>query len=109
MNRNDVTELIIEAKREGPEVGGRGEEGRPQQGMGDGGLPGPNRLRCQAGEARREDLRPARRSPEVAAGGAGDGIMSAIDFKMDLKRDADPKGDRVDIVMSGKLLPYKGH
>jgi len=37
----------------------------------------------------------------------GDGIMSAIDFKMDLVREADPKGDRVKIVMSGKFLPYK--
>jgi cyanate lyase len=37
----------------------------------------------------------------------GDGIMSAIDFKMDLSREADPKGDRVKIVMSGKFLPYK--
>lgn len=37
----------------------------------------------------------------------GDGIMSAIDFSMDIKREADPKGDRVKIVMSGKFLPYK--
>ncbi len=37
----------------------------------------------------------------------GDGIMSAIDFKMDLKREANPMGDRVSIVMSGKFLPYK--
>ena len=37
----------------------------------------------------------------------GDGIMSAIDFKMDLTREPDPKGDRVKIVMSGKFLPYK--
>jgi cyanate lyase len=37
----------------------------------------------------------------------GDGIMSAIDFKMDMTREADPKGDRVKIVMSGKFLPYK--
>jgi cyanate lyase len=37
----------------------------------------------------------------------GDGIMSAIDFKMDLTREPDPKGDRVNIVMSGKFLPYK--
>ena len=37
----------------------------------------------------------------------GDGIMSAIDFHMDLAREADPKGDRVKIVMSGKFLPYK--
>ena len=37
----------------------------------------------------------------------GDGIMSAIDFKMDLQRETDPNGDRVNIVMSGKFLPYK--
>jgi cyanate lyase len=37
----------------------------------------------------------------------GDGIMSAIDFKMDLQRESDPNGDRVHIVMSGKFLPYK--
>jgi cyanate lyase len=37
----------------------------------------------------------------------GDGIMSAIDFEMDLTREPDPKGDRVRIVMSGKFLPYK--
>ncbi len=37
----------------------------------------------------------------------GDGIMSAIDFKMDLAREANPAGDRVQIVMSGKFLPYK--
>jgi cyanate lyase len=37
----------------------------------------------------------------------GDGIMSAIDFRMDLRREPDPAGDRVSIVMSGKFLPYK--
>ena len=37
----------------------------------------------------------------------GDGIMSAIDFKMDLQREPDPQGDRVKITMSGKFLPYK--
>ena len=37
----------------------------------------------------------------------GDGIMSAIDFNMDLTREPHPKGDRVRIVMSGKFLPYK--
>jgi cyanate lyase len=37
----------------------------------------------------------------------GDGIMSAIDFSMDISREADPKGDRVKVVMSGKFLPYK--
>lgn len=39
----------------------------------------------------------------------GDGIMSAIDFKMDLKRESDPNGDRVNIVLSGKYLPYKSY
>jgi cyanate lyase len=37
----------------------------------------------------------------------GDGIMSAIDFTMDIQREPDPKGDRVRIEMSGKFLPYK--
>jgi cyanate lyase len=37
----------------------------------------------------------------------GDGIMSAIDFNMQLSRESDPKGDRVRITMSGKYLPYK--
>ena len=37
----------------------------------------------------------------------GDGIMSAIDFKMDLQREPNAAGDRVNIVMSGKFLPYK--
>lgn len=37
----------------------------------------------------------------------GDGIMSAIDFNMNIKREIDPKGDRVNITMSGKFLPYK--
>jgi cyanate lyase len=39
----------------------------------------------------------------------GDGIMSAIDFSMDIKREADPKGDRVNVVLSGKFLPYKSY
>jgi cyanate lyase len=37
----------------------------------------------------------------------GDGIMSAIDFNFDFEREANPKGDRVKITMSGKFLPYK--
>ena len=37
----------------------------------------------------------------------GDGIMSAIDFTLKVDKEADPKGDRVKIVMSGKFLPYK--
>jgi cyanate lyase len=37
----------------------------------------------------------------------GDGIMSAIDFSIDVSREIDPKGDRVKVAMSGKFLPYK--
>lgn len=37
----------------------------------------------------------------------GDGIMSAIDFNMDLKREPNENGDRVQILLSGKFLPYK--
>jgi cyanate lyase len=37
----------------------------------------------------------------------GDGIMSAIDFDMEIQREPNPKGDRVKITMSGKFLPYK--
>jgi cyanate lyase len=37
----------------------------------------------------------------------GDGIMSAIDFDMQIDREANPKGDRVKLTMSGKFLPYK--
>ncbi len=36
----------------------------------------------------------------------GDGIMSAIDFHMELEREPDPKGDRVKLTLSGKFLPY---
>jgi cyanate lyase len=37
----------------------------------------------------------------------GDGIMSAIDFTLDVDKEEDPKGDRVRVTMSGKFLPYK--
>ena len=37
----------------------------------------------------------------------GDGIMSAIDFDMQMERLPDPKGDRVKLTMSGKFLPYR--
>ena len=39
----------------------------------------------------------------------GDGIMSAIDFHMDLQREPHPQGDRVKITLSGKFLPYKSY
>ena len=39
----------------------------------------------------------------------GDGIMSAIDFRLNLEREANAAGDRVNIVMSGKFLPYKAY
>lgn len=37
----------------------------------------------------------------------GDGIMSAIDFTMDIDKEENPAGDRVVITMNGKFLPYK--
>ena len=37
----------------------------------------------------------------------GDGIMSAIDFDLQMERKADTKVDRVKITMAGKFLPYK--
>ncbi|WNZ27255.1 cyanase [Leptolyngbya sp. NK1-12] len=37
----------------------------------------------------------------------GDGIMSAIDFTLDIEKETDPKGDRVKVIMNGKFLPYK--
>ena len=37
----------------------------------------------------------------------GDGIMSAIDFTVDVEKEEDPAGDRVKVTMSGKFLPYK--
>jgi cyanate lyase len=37
----------------------------------------------------------------------GAGIMSAIDFTMEIEKVPDPKGDRVKVTMNGKFLPYK--
>lgn len=37
----------------------------------------------------------------------GDGIMSAIDFSLDIEKEENPAGDRVVITMNGKFLPYK--
>jgi cyanate lyase len=37
----------------------------------------------------------------------GDGIMSAIDFSMNIEKIENPNGDRVKITMEGKFLPYK--
>lgn len=37
----------------------------------------------------------------------GDGIMSAINFRMDVKRVEDPAGDRVVVTLDGKFLPYQ--
>ncbi|VTZ25354.1 Cyanate hydratase [Methylocella tundrae] len=39
----------------------------------------------------------------------GDGIMSAIDFSMNIEREPDLKGDRVRVVLSGKFLPYNSY
>ncbi|HET7480105.1 MAG TPA: cyanase [Rubrobacteraceae bacterium] len=37
----------------------------------------------------------------------GDGIMSAINFNMDIERVENPEGDRVRITYEGKFLPYQ--
>ncbi len=37
----------------------------------------------------------------------GDGIMSAIDFEIDIQKKEDPKGDRVVVTYNGKFLPYR--
>jgi cyanate lyase len=37
----------------------------------------------------------------------GDGIMSAIDFEIDIQKKPDPKGDRVVVTYNGKFLPYR--
>jgi cyanate lyase len=37
----------------------------------------------------------------------GDGIMSAINFRLDVRRAPDPAGDRVIVVLDGKFLPYQ--
>ncbi|MBP2133961.1 cyanate lyase [Methanomicrobium sp. W14] len=37
----------------------------------------------------------------------GDGIMSAIDFQIDIRKKEDPKGDRVIVEFNGKFLPYR--
>ena len=36
----------------------------------------------------------------------GDGIMSAIDFEMSVEKVPHEKGDRIELKMSGKFLPY---
>jgi len=37
----------------------------------------------------------------------GDGIMSAINFRLDVRRESDPAGDRVIVTLDGKFLPYQ--
>ena len=44
---------------------------------------------------------------EVVQEKMGDGIVSAIDFSIDVEKVPDPKGDRVKISMNGKFLPYR--
>lgn len=43
---------------------------------------------------------------EIIAEKFGDGIMSAIDFSMDIDKEENPKGDRVVITLNGKFLGY---
>jgi cyanate lyase len=114
--------------------GGRGYD-RAEQGMDDSRLPWPDGADQGASGKSRRHLRAVGRggrlAPDRALQGVsanrgyeivavygttikeliheefGDGIMSAIDFSLDISREADPKGDRVRVVMSGKFLPYK--
>ena len=44
---------------------------------------------------------------EVIHEKVGDGIMSAIDFTMDIEKEENPKGDRIKIILDGKFLAYK--
>ncbi len=44
---------------------------------------------------------------EIIAEKFGDGIMSAIDFSMDIDRKEDTNGDRVVVTLNGKFLQYK--
>lgn len=44
---------------------------------------------------------------EIVGEKFGDGIMSAIDFSLDIDKEENPLGDRVVITMNGKFLPYK--
>ena len=44
---------------------------------------------------------------EVIHEKAGDGIMSAIDFSMDIEKEENPNGDRIKITLDGKFLAYK--
>jgi cyanate lyase len=44
---------------------------------------------------------------EVIQEKCGDGIMSAIDFTLDVAKEENPKGDRVVVTMNGKFLPYR--
>jgi cyanate lyase len=64
-------------------------------------------FRSSAAEARARPLVHTRSPHEPIHEEFGDGIMSAIDFSMDITREPDPKGDRVNVVLSGKFLPYK--
>ena len=44
---------------------------------------------------------------EIIQEKCGDGIMSAIDFTLEVEKIADPKGDRIVVHMNGKFLPYR--
>lgn len=44
---------------------------------------------------------------EVIAEQFGDGIMSAINFSLDVQKKPHPSGDRVVVTFDGKFLPYQ--
>ena len=37
----------------------------------------------------------------------GEGIMSAIDFELDVQKKENPNGDRIVVTLNGKFLPYR--
>ena len=37
----------------------------------------------------------------------GDGVMSSVDFKLDITRVADGEGDRIKVVLDGRFVPYR--
>lgn len=63
------------------------------------------RIRCAAHHRSARTVMPPERQRQRETGEKEQ--TRAIDFKMDLTREPDPKGDCVKIVMSGKYLPNR--
>ena len=58
-----------------------------------------------------EYLRHDKKFPHVWCSGCSNGIVLGSIIRgiasMDIQREANPNGDRVNVVLSGKFLPYK--